>query len=317
MIQAPHLRWNPILSEWIIVSPARHTRPILGEKGCPFCPGAEEVMGDWDVISIPNKYPALLPECPKPISEIGYLSKPARGVVEIVVTSRNHNDRLDTMSEKHIEKVLSLFAERTLSLYEKRYIKYVYVFENFGSAIGVTLTHPHAQIYGLPFIPPIIKRESASAKRYIRSHKRCLFCTIISREISSRIRLVTQNKHFVAFIPFYARWAFEVHVYSKRHVSFLHKLDFQEIKSLAKILRKVVAGFNSLYGFPFSYVMAFHQAPINREHGYHLHIEFYPPHRQKDKLKHLAGIEQGGGTFLSDTLPEEKASELRMKIRQL
>ncbi|MGQ9515497.1 MAG: galactose-1-phosphate uridylyltransferase [Thermoproteota archaeon] len=314
MIQMPHLRWNPILAEWIIVSPARHARPVLEEKGCPFCPGAEEVKGDWDVISIPNKYPALLSDCPEPKSMTGYLSKPAKGVAEVVITSRHHDNRLDTMPERHIKKVLSLFSKRTLSLYEMKYIKYVYVFENFGSAIGVTLTHPHAQIYGMPFVPPIIRREVASAKKYIRAHRRCLFCTIISKEVSSQIRLVSQNKHFVTFIPFYARWAFEVHIYPRRHVAFLHDLNHQEIRSLAKLLKRVVAGFNSLYGFPFSYVMAFHQTPMSMEHGYHLHIEFYPPHRQKDKLKHFAGIEQGAGTFLSDTLPEEKASELREKI---
>lgn len=311
-----HLRWNPVLSEWIIVSPARHERPILGREGCPFCPGAEEVKGDWDVKSIPNKYPALSPDSPEPASEAGYVSKPARGIAEVVVTSRRHDDRLDTMPQGQVEKVLSLFAERTLSLYKEHYVKYVYVFENFGSAIGVTLTHPHAQIYGMPFVPPVVKRELASAKRYLGLHGRCLFCTIISRELSSRIRLVDLNKDFIAFIPFYARWAFEVHVYPRRHVAFLHELRRQEIVSLAKILKRIVTGFNSMYGFPFSYVMAFHQAPLGKERGYHFHIEFYPPHRQKDKLKHLAGIEQGGGTFLSDTLPEEKASELRDKLNR-
>jgi len=234
---------------------------------------------------------------------------------EVVVTSRRHDDRLDTMSVKQVQRVLSTFAERTQSLSKQSFIKYVYVFENFGPAIGVTLTHPHAQIYAMPFVPPIVRREASSARKYLRRHGHCLFCTIVGRERRSRRRLVCENDHFAAFIPFYARWAFEVHVYPKRHVLHLFELRRPELYSLARILRSVVAGFNSMYGFPFSYVMAFHQAPVAGDPSYHFHVEFYPPHRDRDKLKHLAGIEQGGGTFLADTLPDEKASELRAKIR--
>jgi len=310
-----HLRWNPILEEWIIVSPARHMRPILGKEGCPFCPGSKETEGDWEVLSLPNRYPAFSPDSPEPIPEPGYASRSARGICEVVVTSRRHDDRLDTMSQKQVERVLSTFAERTQSLSKPSFIKYVYVFENFGPAIGVTLTHPHAQIYAMPFVPPIVRREASSAKRYMKLNGRCLFCAIVGRELQSRRRLVCENERFVAFVPFYARWAFEVHVYPKRHVLRLSELGRPELSSLARILRRIVAGFNSMYGFPFSYVMAFHQAPVSGDPSYHLHVEFYPPHRDKDKLKHLAGIEKGGGTFLADTLPDDKASELRSKIR--
>lgn len=311
-----HLRWNPVLEDWVIVSPARHTRPILGKEGCPFCPGSKETKGFWKVLSLPNRYPAFSPDAQKPISEAGYVSRPARGICEVVVTSRRHNDRLDTMPVGQVMRVLTLFSERTLSLSRQSFVKYVYVFENFGPAIGVTLTHPHSQIYAMPFVPPIVRREVSSARKYMRAHRRCLFCTILRRERLLRRRLVYENKHFIAFIPFYARWAFEIHVYPKRHVQHLYELRRPELSSLARILRKVVAGYNSMYGFPFSYVMAFHQGPVAKEPSYHFHIEFYPPHRSKDKLKHLAGIEQGGGTFLADTLPDDRASELRGKIRR-
>jgi UDPglucose--hexose-1-phosphate uridylyltransferase len=310
-----HLRWNPLLEDWVIVSPSRHTRPIVGKEGCPFCPGSEETKGDWKVLSLPNRYPAFSPDAPEPAAEAGYRSRAAKGICEVIVTSRRHDDRLDTMPLGQVVRVLSTFSARTLSLSRNSFVKYVYVFENFGPAIGVTLTHPHSQIYAMPFVPPIVRREASAARKYLKSRGHCLFCTILRKELLYRRRLVHENKHFAAFIPFYARWAFEVHVYPKRHFQHLYELKEQELSSLAGMLRKVVAGFNSMYGFPFSYVMAFHQGPVAEEPSYHFHIEFYPPHRDKDKLKHLAGIEQGGGTFLADTLPDDRASELRGKIR--
>jgi UDPglucose--hexose-1-phosphate uridylyltransferase len=310
-----HLRWNPVLREWVIVSPARHKRPVLGKEGCPFCPGSEETKGNWKVLTLPNRYPALSQDSETTPSEGGYVIRSAKGLCEVVVTSRRHDDRMDTMSIGQIVKVLSVFAGRTRALSGAQHVKYVYVFENFGPAIGVTLTHPHAQIYAMPFIPPIVRRELSSARQHRKSYGRCLFCTILGREISSRTRLVDVNEHFVAFIPFYARWAFEVHVYPRRHVGFLFELSPSELSGLARLLRRVVSAFNTRYGFPFSYVMALHQAPVGGDRSFHFHIEFYPPHREGDKLKHLAGIEQGVGTFLADTLPEERAGELRSRDR--
>jgi len=311
----PHLRWNPVLREWVIASPHRQARPTRLREGCPFCPPSQEVEGEWEVRNIPNLYPAFSlehEELPEPGGSL-YRVKEARGVCEVVVTSRRHEDSLANMSTGQIEKIIMLYAERTRALLQAGF-EYVYVFENSGAAVGVTLTHPHSQIYAMPFTPHLVERETHSSKEFLAKEGRCLFCAILGEELSSRSRVVAENEGFVAFIPFYARWALETHIYPKRHLGYLHELHGDETRELAALLGGVVRGFNAVYGFPLSYVMAVHQAPRKAE-VYHLHIEFYPPHRDAERLKYLAGIELGGGIFLADTVPEETACILRKSIQ--
>ncbi|MCJ7473174.1 MAG: galactose-1-phosphate uridylyltransferase, partial [Actinobacteria bacterium] len=153
-------------------------------------------------------------------------------------------------------------------------------------------------------------------------NKKCLHCKIIEEELRERSRIVAINKDFVAFIPFYARWPYEVHIYCLRHLGSLCELDEREIVSLSKIIKELINRYNKLFNFRMPYVMIIHQKPTDNKNYdyYHFHFEFYPPYRTKNKLKYLAGCELGAGTFINDTLPEEKAAELRnivYKIRRI
>jgi len=310
------LRWNPVLREWIVVTHGRQRRPVLPEAHCPFCPGSPEVPpGDWEVMVLPNRFPSLMPDPPPPEVEGDefYRTRPARGVCEVVLYTPEHDSSLGRLGVSHIRRLVDLWAERYRDLGGRDYVKYVFIFENKGREIGVTLDHPHGQIYTFPFIPPVIRRELRSAKRFSEREGGCLFCRVVERERRDESRVVWESGGFVCFLPFFARWPFGVHLYPKRHVQSLLDLDGGERTGLAEALKATVTGFDSLFGFSFPYIMAFHQAPTDGRsyQHYHFHVEFYPPYRERDKIKFFAGVEQGTGTVTYDYRPEEKAEELR------
>ncbi|MGH6829948.1 MAG: galactose-1-phosphate uridylyltransferase, partial [Methylocella sp.] len=172
--------------------------------------------------------------------------------------------------------------------------------------------HPHGQIYAFPFIPSRIEKEIAAARAHRRKHGRCVFCDVLKKERRGGERMVAENDAFTAFIPFYARWPYEVHIYSRRHLGTLEAFRPAEERALAEMLKWVTLKYDNLYHMSFPYMMVLHQAPARGRHDdFHFHIEFYPPHRSKEKLKYLASVETGGGSFLNDSLAEEKAAELR------
>jgi UDPglucose--hexose-1-phosphate uridylyltransferase len=167
-------------------------------------------------------------------------------------------------------------------------------------------------MYGFPFVPPRLEKELAAARRYKRSKRRCLYCDLLKKERRARPRVVAENAAFTAFIPFYARWPYEVHIFARRHVEALDRFRPSEERALGEILKWVTLKYDNLFGFSLPYMMVLHQAPVKGKHPYfHFHIEFYPPHRSRTKLKYLASVETGSGAFLNDSLAEEKAAELR------
>lgn len=310
------LRWNPTLREWVVTATHRQTRPLLPSSFCPFCVGAEEVPKPYEILSLPNRFPSfhLKPPPPSIKGNALYKVRKAKGAAEVVLYSSSHNTTLAEQSEEHLIKLITLWQNRVLELGNKSFIKYVFIFENKGEVIGVTLHHPHGQIYGFSFIPPIIKKELSSAKKYYKKQNRCLHCEIIKIEKKDKVRIVTENKKFVAFIPFYARWPYEVHIYPKVHQTSILELKSRDSKlSFARILKEVLNKYDALFNFSFPYMMVLHQKPTDkRDYSfYHWHIEFYPPYRAANKIKYLAGCESGTGTFINDTLAEEKAEELR------
>ncbi len=206
-----------------------------------------------------------------------------------------------------------MWAHRTLELGARAEVDYVFVFENKGEAIGVTLNHPHGQIYAYPYVPPIIEREASAARAHAAEHGSCLWCRAQEEELEDGRRIVGENAGWVAGVPFAARWPFEVHLVPRRHVGWLHELDVAERRDLAVVLGSLLRGYDRLFGFSLPYIMAIHQRPTDGDDrdDYHLHIEFYPPHRTENKLKYLAGSEAGAGAFINDTLPEETAARLR------
>jgi UDPglucose--hexose-1-phosphate uridylyltransferase len=307
------LRWHPLLREWVGVAAQRQDRPQLPKDWCPFDPGSGRVPDHFDVLIYPNDFPALSVDSPPFSPETGlYCKTGARGSCDVVIYSPQHNMLPSQLSAEHWRKVVDVWAHRHRELVAVPEIQYVYIFENTGVAIGVTMPHPHGQIYAFPFIPPLVERELSSASDYFREHGQCIYCRILREELAAGERIVTENSDFVAFVPFFARWPNEIQLCAKRHFGDITELTSTEADNLAAILKKVRMKYDNLYGFPLPLMMLLRQKPVRGEHPYfHFHIDFYPIQRTSTKLKYLAGVESGAGTFLNDTVAEEKARELR------
>lgn len=311
------LRWNPLLGSWVIVSSKRASRPWRRVETCPFCPGSEETGVGWDVIVLDNKFPALSPEATVSRESRGiYRVEKAYGYAKVVVETPEHEGDLDSIRFPNIVKYIETLVSLTEQYCRDPKIEYVFPFRNKGEVIGVSLTHPHSQVYVLPFVPPRVKREYDMMMKHREEHGTCLICDILKEEEAERERLLYVNNDFTAFLPFFAMWPYEVHVYPKRHVESLTDLSSKEVESLADTIRVVVGGYNRLFGFSLPYMMVFHQGPCRDREGFHMHVEFYPVHRSQDKLKYPAGIEWGAWVFTYDALPEEKARELREAMRR-
>jgi UDPglucose--hexose-1-phosphate uridylyltransferase len=281
---------------------------------CPFCPGSGRVPDNYDCYIYPNDFAAFSIPPPEPAIQGDAFYRVARshGKCDVVLYHPDHNTSLPQLSLDHIVKLVQLWRKRFMELKAMAGIRYVLIFENKGAVIGVTMPHPHGQIYAFPFIPPRLAQEMEAARAHQRAKRRCLFCDILKKERRDGRRIVAENEAFTAFVPFYARWPYEVHIFARRHLGALDQFRASEERGLAEILKWVTLKYDNLYQFSFPYMMLMHQAPTKGRFPYfHFHIEFYPPHRSKEKLKYLAGVETGAGTFLNDSLAEEKAAELR------
>ncbi len=237
---------------------------------------------------------------------------PSKGVCEVVLYTDDHHATFADLSPERVEDVIAVWQERTAALGSLHDIQYVFIFENKGEAVGVTLHHPHGQIYAYSFVPPIIATECAQLAGYRNDTGRCLLCDSLREELKNAERVVFENDSFVAYVPFAARWPYEVHVVGKRHFGALPELSAAERRDLAAMLLELTAAYDALFSRSFPYVMALHQAPAKElDELSHFHIEFYPPMRSESRLKYLAGSEIGAGMFINDTLPEETAQRLR------
>lgn len=309
------LRWNPLLGAWVVVSSKRRGRPWRS-GGCPFCPGAPETGYGWRVLTLDNRYPALRPDARQSRSSRGiYEVKPGYGYCKVVVESPQHEGDLSDLPFEDLKLYIKELIRMTGELCADQNVQYVIPFRNKGEIIGVSLTHPHSQIYALPFVPPRVKREMENMRQFWEKYGECLLCRILQLEQEERVRMLYHNENFAAFLPFFAMWPYEVHLYSRRHFGSLCEMNEGEIEDLADSLKVVTAMYNSLFDFSLPYMMIFHQKPCKEEADYfHFHIEFYPVHRERDKLKYAAGIEWGAWTFTYDSLPEEKAAELKVAL---
>jgi UDPglucose--hexose-1-phosphate uridylyltransferase len=308
------LRWNPTAREWVSTASHRQGRPLMPADGCPFCPGSGRVPDNYDVLIYPNDFPAFTVPAAAPAldGDDFYRVRPSFGKCDVVLYHPDHGTSLPQLSASHIALLVRLWRKRFKELQAIRGIRYVLIFENKGAVIGVTMPHPHGQIYAVPLIPPRVARELEAARAYRRRRGRCVFCDVIRRERKDARRVIAENDHFTAFIPFYARWPYEVHVFARRHVGTLAEFRPAEETALAEMLKWVTLKYDNLFQMSFPYMMLLHQAPVGAKFPeFHFHIEFYPPHRSKEKLKYLASVETGGGLFLNDSLAEEKARELQ------
>jgi UDPglucose--hexose-1-phosphate uridylyltransferase len=291
---------------------------------CPLCPTKEggfptEVPESaYDLVVFENRFPSLRPDPPAPAVEGTelYPVRPGQGVCEVLLYSPHHNSTLAEEPVEQIYKLVRVWIDRFRELGALDFIDYVFEFENKGEAIGVTLHHPHGQIYAYPFIPPRIQKELDESHSHQARTGRCLVCDIVAEERRDGRRIIAGNESFVAYIPFFAGYPYEVHIASLRHLQSLSDLSVSEQKGLAELLKVVLVAYDRLFDLSFPYIMAIHQRPTDGGvyDYYHLHIEFYPPLRTATKLKYLAGSETGAGMFINDTLAEEKAKELRAHV---
>ncbi|MEM2189157.1 MAG: galactose-1-phosphate uridylyltransferase [Nitrososphaerota archaeon] len=310
------LRWNPLLRCWTIVAGRRIKRPWRSGK-CPFCPGGEETAGSWRVLALPNRYPALSPNAPEVIGDDLFGKARALGECEVIIESPQHEGDFPDFPLDQVALYIELLAERTRILGSKPYIKCVVPFKNKGALIGVSLTHPHSQIYALPFIPPRIARELESTEDYGRRYGRSIFDDILARELEEGSRAIYENDSFIIFMPFFVMWPYELHVYPKINVTSLPELGRGDQEMLADAVRVAVGTYEELFGKDCAYMMIFHQAPTSGKYpDYRLHLEFYTPHFTSDRIKYAAGIEWGAWVFTYDGVPEERAEEVRAAARK-
>jgi len=316
------LRYNRLLAEWTATATHRQERTFLPPPGfCPLCPTkpggfeSEVPEADYYIAVLQNRFPSLQPDPPPPdIEGTGLFPvAPARGVCEVVLYTPRHDASFSDLSVDHIDDLIRVWTDRYVALGSLEFVEFVYIFENKGTVVGVTLHHPHGQIYAYPFVPPVIERELRAASDFYETHGRCLICDLQQAERDDGRRVVGENTGFVAYVPFAARYPYEVHVVSKRHFTALDEFGDAERLDCARILKGVTRAYDRLFSQPFPYVMAMHQRPSDGHDypHYHFHIEFYPPMRTQTKLKYLAGSEIGAGMFINDTHAEDKAAELR------
>ncbi|NWF96214.1 MAG: galactose-1-phosphate uridylyltransferase [Candidatus Thorarchaeota archaeon] len=306
------IRRNLMLGEWVIVTPKRASRPFQDrEQQCPFCPGRPGTEGDWRVLTLENKYPALSPEAGFfPLNEAIVMEAPGYGYCRVIVLSRDHDRQMESMSEDEVACVLDEYLRVFRELDSREGVRYVLQFENRGRSIGVSIDHPHAQVYALPFVPPRIEREMSQSARLWREEEKCLVCELLANELKSRDRVIYENNHFVSLVPFGARLPYEVHIYPREHCSSLADME-STLGDLGMAIRDTVTRFSRVFDEN-AYTMVFHTRPSGEETPYwHFHVEFYPPWRDRTRLKYLAGVESGAWTYTNDSSPEDKARELR------
>jgi UDPglucose--hexose-1-phosphate uridylyltransferase len=313
-----HLRWHPLRGEWVAYATHRQDRTFLPADFNPLAPTTDPARptelpaGRYDVAVFENLFPTLSLSAPDPAGAL-VDTRPGRGVCEVVVFTQDPRATLGGLPLPHLELLFEVWADRYAELGARPEVRYVFPFENRGVEVGVTLTHPHGQIYAYPFVPPIPARELQMQAAHRETHGRGLLEDLIAAELAEGTRTIYVGERAAAFLPVCARWAYEVWVAPRRAVPSLPELDAADRADLARALKTVLLKYDALWGRPFPYVLVFHQAPTDaREHPEaHLHIEIYPAYRKRDRLKYLAGSELGAGAFTADTLPEEKAAELR------
>ena len=314
-----HLRWHPLRGEWVAYAAHRQHRTFLPPAeynplgpALAGAPPTEMPDGDYDAAVFENLFPTLTMEA-RDAPALPVATRPAIGVCEVVVFTREPGGSLGALPLDHIELLLEVWADRYRTLGASAAIQYVFPFENRGVEVGVTLHHPHGQIYAYPFVPPIAARELAQQRAYLDEHGRGLLEAMVDAELEAGARVVYAGPQTAAFVPVCARYPYEVWIATRQPLGSVADLDAEGRADFARALKTVLLKYDRLWQRPFPYVMAFHQAPTDGEPHpeAHLHVEFYPPYRMRDRLKFLAGSEIGAGVFTADTDPDRTAAELQ------
>ena len=328
-------RWHPLREEWVIIAAHRQDRPWNGETltnhraevaayvaDCYLCPGNLRVSGkrndnysgtfvfDNDHPCVGEGAPAVLEQPPAP-----YKNQSAGGIARVVCYSPHHNLSLAELEVAEIENLLHVWQDQYLDLTRRHEINHVLIFENRGEAVGVSNPHPHCQIYATNFVFKTIENEARVSDTYLKDTGRVLFQDILKAEVDDGRRIICETESAIAFLPYFARYAYEVYVAPRQTHASIATLSRDEVKEFASTLKCLLVKLDNLWQMPFPYVMTLHQSPADgfAHEGFHFHVEIHPPLRRPNLLKYLAGPEIGGGNFLSDTAPEEKAAELKIQ----
>jgi UDPglucose--hexose-1-phosphate uridylyltransferase len=317
------LRYHPFLDQWVITATHRQERTFHPPPDyCPLCPTkpkgfpTEVPFSSYDIVVFENKFPSLRPDPPTPEIEGTDLLqvRQSYGLCEVVLYAQEHNSTFAELSFSQVRKLCRVWRERYIELAQTGGIEYVFIFENKGKEIGVTLSHPHGQIYAYPYIPPFLQVELDAERAHYERHQRLLWDDWLHDELSqeSGRREVWRNDSFVALVPFFARYPFEVWITSFEHLRSMREMSPRHLDDLAEILLVITRKYDKLFGFSMPYIMNMHQEPGVPGYDFtRFHVEFYPPYRTENKLKYLAGSEAGAGAFINDTLPEETSARLR------
>lgn len=326
-------RWHPLREEWVIVAAHRQGRPWIGETvagaqehppayvaDCYLCPGNARVSGASNppytgVYVFNNDHPCVGPDAPPALEPPPgpYRARRADGLARVICYSPRHDLTVAEMSLPEIGQIIQTWQRETRDLGARPEVNQVLIFENKGEVVGVSNPHPHGQIYATNITWKTFDTELEAQRRYNRETGRSLFADIIAAEQQDGRRILFEDEHAIAFVPYFARYAYEVYIVPKRSVPHVFALEDAEVESLARTLKDVTVRYDNLWQQSFPYVMPVHQAPTDGGdyRDFHCFIGFLPPLRRPNTLKYLAGPEIGGGNFLSDTAPEAKAAELR------
>jgi UDPglucose--hexose-1-phosphate uridylyltransferase len=319
---ATQARYDALLDEWVYIAAHRQTRTHLPSADqCPLCPTTAEFAGEvpaaaYDVAVFENRFPSLAEDVPEVEPTVDgeelFPRRKGTGRCEVVCFTSDHNASFKTLTPQRVRTVVEAWADRTAALSAMPDVEQVYVFENRGREIGVTLPHPHGQIYGYPAVTPRTRRQLDSVRAYFAKTGRNLYADLLDAEIKAETRVVARTEHWTAFVPVAARWPLEVHLYPHRRVPDLPALSDAERADFCGIYLEVLRRLDGVYGLEMPYIAAWHQAPVRADRELaHLHLELFTSRRAPGKLKYLAGSESGMGAFINDITPEDAAAMLR------
>jgi UDPglucose--hexose-1-phosphate uridylyltransferase len=331
----PHRRLNPLTNEWVLVSPHRTTRPWQGEvaqpqtapeppydPNCYLCPGNARAGGVRNpayasTFVFENDFAALRPHTARERLDVDckglLVAEGESGICRVMCFSPRHDLTLATMSVEEIEVVVHAWIEQFRELGEQQDIHYVQIFENRGAMMGASNPHPHCQIWATSSIPEMPAKELVSETAYFSSCDRCLLCDYIELERRERVRVVCENAGFMALVPFWAVWPFEILLCSRRHFPSMNEFAADDAPQLSAILKQITSTYDKVFGVPFPYSMGFHQSPTDgADHPeWHFHAHFYPPLLRSATIrKFMVGFEMLG-TPQRDITPEVAAERLR------
>jgi UDPglucose--hexose-1-phosphate uridylyltransferase len=316
------LRLDPLLNEWVAMAAHRQGRIFLPPKElCPLCPTTGDLLteipeSDFEVVVFDNRSPSLrppsgdfaLPDLVGSDTDEGV----AAGKCEVICFTADHGGAFKSLSPQRVRTLLEAWRDRTRELSQEPYIEHIAPFENRGEEIGVTLAHPHGQIYAYSYLPPRVSKMLEVARAHHQKTGRVLFDDVVARELRDGDRIIARNEHWVAFTPYASRYPFEIHVAPLQPVADLAELAPAACDSFPSIAIEVMQRLDGVFGIDMAYIAAWHQAPVREGRDLlRLHWQITSVRRAPGKLKYLAGSESAMGAFIMDMKPEQSAQQLK------